>query len=37
MKNVLNIDVVEKMEAPCDLCYGIAAGIGIGLGIVALT
>jgi len=37
MKTVFNIDVVEQMEAPCDLCNGIATGIGIGLAIIALT
>ncbi|GEM_PF-2868760 len=37
MKTVFNIDVVEQMEAPCDFCNGVVAGIGIGLAIVALT
>ena len=37
MKTVFNIDVVEQVEAPCDVCYGVAAGVGIGLAVVALT
>lgn len=36
-KEVLKVEVLEKSEALCDFCYGVAAGIGIGLGIVALT
>ena len=37
MKTVFNMDVVEQVEAPCDVCNGIVAGIGIGLAVVALT
>lgn len=36
-KEVLKVEVLEKSETPCDFCYGVAAGISIGLGIVALT
>jgi hypothetical protein len=36
-KDVVNVEVLEKSEALCDFCYGVAAGIGIGLGIIALT
>ena len=37
MKTVFRIDVIEQLETPCDFCYGVAAGVGIGLAVVALT
>lgn len=36
-KNFLKLELLEKSEVPCDFCYGVAAGISIGLGIIALT
>lgn len=36
-KDFLKVELLEKNEALCDFCYGLAAGIGIGLGIIALT
>jgi hypothetical protein len=37
MKTAFNIEIVEQLETPCDLCNGIVTGIGIGLAVIALT